>query len=194
MPVQVVERWLAERRQWILDHGIDPAVPGWEAHLRQLSRADALTFADFVSERWESQLDVLHGACVLRRPALAEIVAKSLRHLDGDRYVLDDFVVMPNHVHLLAAFPTEEAQLAQCDSWKHYTAAQINRALGRRGRFWQQDGFDHLVRSVEQFEHFRRYIADNPLRAHLQPGEFIHYRAKRTPLAPREDETSRGAR
>jgi type I restriction enzyme R subunit len=64
--------------------------------------------------------------------------------------------------------------LAQCDSWKHYTATQINRRLHLKGRFWQQDGFDHLVRTVEQFEHLRRYIADNPKKANLHAGEFVH--------------------
>ena len=81
---------------------------------------------------------------------------------------------MPNHVHVLAAFPDEESMLKQCESWKHFTAMQINRQLGRKGRFWQQDGFDHLVRSERQFEHLRRYIAENPTRAGLQPGEYLH--------------------
>ena len=102
-------------------------------------------------------------------------MADSLLHFDGDRYDLTDFVVMPNHVHVLVAFPDESSMLAQCDSWKHFTTTQINRALGRKGRFWQQDGFDHLVRSVEQFEYLRRYIAENPRRANLQLGEFRHF-------------------
>jgi putative transposase len=64
--------------------------------------------------------------------------------------------------------------LAQCESWKHFTATRINRVLGRKGRFWQQDGFDHLVRSVEQFDYLRRYVAENPSRAGLGPGEYLH--------------------
>jgi len=52
---------------------------------------------------------------------------------------------------------------------------QINRRLGIRGRFWQQDGFDHLVRSAEQFEHFRRYIARNGIKAKLSPSDYLHY-------------------
>ncbi len=110
---------------------------------------------------------------MLRQPELAKVVAESLQKFDGDRYELTDFVVMPNHVHLLAAFPNEEAMLKQCENWKHYQAVQINREIGSSGRFWQQDGFDHLVRSPEQFEHFRRYIADNPSKARLSAGEFI---------------------
>jgi len=111
----------------------------------------------------------------LSKPELAEVVANSLMKFDGDRYLLTDFVIMPNHVHLLAAFPDEESMLSQCEAWKHFTATQINRALGTKGRFWQQDGFDHLVRSEEQFLTLRRYIEENPVHAKLSSGEFIHY-------------------
>ncbi|MBI3823733.1 MAG: transposase [Planctomycetes bacterium] len=86
-----------------------------------------------------------------------------------------DFVVMPNHVHMLAAFPDQKAMLAQCESWKHFTAVPINRRLGRKGRFWQQDAFDHLVRSEEQFWYLRDYIANNPVQAGLRPSEYMHY-------------------
>ncbi|HEX5444385.1 MAG TPA: transposase, partial [Pirellulales bacterium] len=110
----------------------------------------------------------------------ATIVSKSLRHFDGQRYVLLDFVIMPNHVHLLAAFPGEDVMLAQCESWKHYLATQINRRLGRKGRFWEQDAFDHLVRSDEQFTYLRRYIAENPRNARLGPAEFQYYSRRLT--------------
>jgi type I restriction enzyme R subunit len=98
-----------------------------------------------------------------------------LLHFDGEHYLMTDFVVMPNHVHLLAAFVDEEGMLAQCDSWKHFTARRINQRLGTKGRVWQQDGFDRLVRSVPHFEAFRRYIAENPKKAGLSQGEFVHY-------------------
>jgi type I restriction enzyme R subunit len=191
MPAQVVAGWLAERKAWLHRHGIDPACADWEARLRALPNDLAGRFARYVSDRWNEHLDALHGACVLRQPALARIVADSLCHYDGDRYVLADYVVMPNHVHLLAALPDEDAMLGQCQSWKHYTARQINRALGCKGRFWQQDGFDHLVRSAEQLHHYRRYIADNPARARLRAGEYL-YESKRLGLSGMS-RASRGA-
>jgi len=86
-----------------------------------------------------------------------------------------DFVVMPNHVHLLAQFRDEDAMRKQCTSWARYTARQINRSLGRKGSFWQKEAFDHLVRSAEQFDYYRRYIAENPRKAHLEPGEYYLY-------------------
>ena len=104
---------------------------------------------------------------------IGPIVADSLSKFDGDRYELTDFVVMPNHVHLLAAFPDDQTMLKQCEGWKHWQATQINRETKSTGRFWQQDGFDHLVRSSEQFDHLRRYIANNPAKARIPIGEFL---------------------
>ncbi len=174
MPETVLQTWMAERDSWLRQHGINPRASDWSARLNRLDAKLLREFQLQLSDRWNDHLDACHGACVLRRPELSKEVADSLRHFDGARYDLTDFVVMPNHVHLLVAFPDEEALLKQCESWKHYTATRINRALGRQGRFWQQDGFDHLVRSAEQFDYLRRYIADNPARARLKAGEYVH--------------------
>lgn len=70
---------------------------------------------------------------MLRQPEVSAIVAESLLHFDGDRYLLTDFAVMPNHVHLLVAFPDADAMLLQCTSWKPYTATKINRLVHQKG-------------------------------------------------------------
>ncbi len=175
IPKSVLNRWHADRDDWLRRHGINPKADDWKNELRRLEPRLQGEFVQSFSERWHRSLDACHGACVLKRPELSQIVSDSLLKFDGDRYELTDFVVMPNHVHLLAAFASEEGMLDQCEGWKHYQAVQLNRTLGLSGRFWQQDGFDHLVRSVEQFEAFRRYIASNPDKARLQKDEFRHY-------------------
>lgn len=175
MPNAVLNRWLDDRGRWLRAHGIDSDDPNWRRSLLGLERRVIHEFQTTFWNRWHDELDESHGTCALRSPDFAEIVAGSLHHFDHDRYLLLDFVVMPNHVHLLASFPDEDSMLAQCESWKHFTAMQIDRRLKRRGRFWQQDGFDHLVRSEEQFDYLRRYISSNPLRADLGPREFICY-------------------
>jgi len=175
IPARVVAKWRADRCRWLRTHGINPSESDWKKRLAGMERALQRQFRREFSDRWHKELDSCHGACVLRRGDLAQIVADSLKHFDGERYLLTDFVVMPNHVHLLASFSHEEAMLAQCESWKHFTAAKINRSLGRKGRFWEQDGFDHLVRTEHHFQHFRRYIAANPATARLAAGEFIHF-------------------
>lgn len=175
MPKAVVEQWYDDRARWLRNHGIDPQNPDWRRELQGLDPKIARPFLHAIWHRWHDALDTCLGACVLRQPELASIVAKSLRHFDGERYLLCDFVVMPNHVHVLVAFPGEDAMLAQCESWKHFTATQINRHLRQKGRFWQQDAFDHLVRTEPQFEFLRGYIAANPGKAGLRAGEYVHY-------------------
>jgi type I restriction enzyme R subunit len=175
MPAAVIRDWQAERDVWLRRHGIDPAVPGWETLVQNWPIQRVREFQRFVSDRWSAHLDCLHGKCVLRRANCSRIVGESLRHFDEDRYSLCDYVVMPNHVHLLAAFADDEATLAQCESWKHFMAREINGVLGKKGRFWAQDAFDHLVRSPDEFERLRRYIAGNPQSAGLELGEYAHY-------------------
>ena len=178
IPQAALDRWLAERARWLRAHGIDPEAADWQRKLADLDRPLFQEFQLLIADRWNDHLDECHGACVLRRPELAAIVRDSLLHFDGDRYELTDFVVIPNHVHVLAAFPDANSMLTQCDSWKHFTAVKINREVQCKGRFWQQDGFDHLVRSLEQFEYLQRYIADNPFKARLKPGQFVVYSSR----------------
>jgi type I restriction enzyme R subunit len=175
IPEQVLKDWLVERNAWLIRRDVDPEKPDWQARLQSLGFVFVRDFQRLISKRWNDHLDDCHGACVLRRPELSQVVVDCLLHFDGDRYELTDFVIMPNHVHVLAAFLDEDSMLKQCDSWKHFTATKINRSIGRSGRLWQQDSFDHLVRSTEQFECLRRYLADNPRRAKLAPNEFRHY-------------------
>jgi REP element-mobilizing transposase RayT len=120
-------------------------------------------------------LDRGYGACPLQRPDAAECIAGTLRHFDGVRYTLGSFVVMSNHVHLLICLIGTTLLEEQCRSWKKFSARSLNRLLGTRGRFWQEESFDHLVRSPEQFDHFRRYIAENPVKAKLPQGSFLHW-------------------
>jgi type I restriction enzyme R subunit len=178
LPERVIRQWQSEGDAWLKKRGIDPSAPDWQNQLQRQDVSLVKEFKRILADRWNDHLDDCHGACVLRRPELSGIVADSLRHFDGDRYELTDFVVMPNHVHILAAFPCTEGLLAQCESWKHFTATKINRLLGRKGRLWQQDGFDHLVRSQEQFVYLRGYLANNPKKAKLKPDEYRVYSSR----------------
>ena len=123
----------------------------------------------------DKYLDRHWGRCPLRVPAHAKIVLQSLRHFDEQRYFLTDVIVMPNHLHFIAAFGDEDAMLRQCDAWKRFTGKSINQLEKRTGSFWQPDQFDHLIRGESQFEYFRRYIQDNPKRAGLRQNEFLYW-------------------
>ncbi|HEY4233220.1 MAG TPA: hypothetical protein VGM76_07325 [Lacipirellulaceae bacterium] len=200
MPASRLRLWHAQRDDWLRRHGIDPARSDWQARLRMMP-GEAVPHAAFphtacagngvagtlrvstletefhrkFTQEFMEYLDQGHGACLLRNSAAAAEVASALGHFDGDRYVLTDYVVMPNHVHVLVCLLGETELTAQCESWKKYSAGQINALSGRRGRFWQAESFDHLVRTPEHFDYFRQYIADNPRRAKLKAAEYLHW-------------------
>jgi len=175
IPESVATEFLKERARWLTEHGIRVEATDWRERLAVLPPNVRYDFASAFSDRWQSVLDDCRGSCPLRAGELAGMVATSLRHFDGTRYRLTAFVVMPNHVHVLVTFPDEAAMLAQCESWKHYTAVQLNKKLGSTGPFWQTDGFDHLVRSEKQYDALKQYIAENPWRARLHAGEYVWY-------------------
>ena len=172
IPREIWLRWREERDVWLLAHDINPASKDWRFDLEMLDEAARDDFRQF-ARALESELDACHGDCVLRDPRFSKLVSDSLRHFDGSRYVLGDYVVMPNHVHLLVGGLARQAMLKQVESWKKWTALQINEALNRSGRFWQDESFDHLVRNEASFGKFRAYIAKNPVTARLKPHEFI---------------------
>ena len=175
IPREVLARWDREKQEWLRVRGYDSRVQ-WQELLPQLSEADRGAFLKEFNRCREDFLDTCHGSCVLRRPELAKIVSDSLLHFDGERYRMGDFVVMPNHVHLLTVFASEAAMKSQCDSWMHYTAFRINPLIGSKGKLWQQEPFDHLVRSIEQYDYLRDYIRKNPEKAKLPVGEYSYRR------------------
>jgi putative transposase len=177
IPRDALDLWLRRRDDWLRRHGIDPAQQQWQAKLNGLPDPQRLEFHNAFSREFLDYLDRGCGACVLKRRELADEVAASLRHFDGQRYHLGDFVIMPNHVHLLVCLLGATDLEEQCRSWKKYTATQINRMLGQRGRFWHEESFDHLVRTPEQFEYLRAYIANNPSAAGLREGNYLYCRS-----------------
>jgi putative transposase len=175
LPESVIAKLKQDRANWLKARGIDVFHRNWKSHLSKLSRLDQRVYFETFTSRWMDLLDEGHGECLLKHPDFSQIVADPLHFFDGDRYILGDFVVMPNHVHLLVQFPGVAQLKKQCKSWKRFTALEINKLLGRHGHFWQAESFDHLVRSAEQFAFLRKYIADNPIKTKLRPGEYIHY-------------------
>ena len=174
MPKDVLDLWRKQLRDWLARHSIavsefDP-LPTWEKVPNELQTS----YRKYRERVFHEYLDQGHGACHLRNRRFAEIVVDSLLHFDGKRYELDCAVVMPNHVHLLAMFHSPTTCRDQCTSWTHFTATKINSILGRNGELWQTEPFDHLVRSAEQFNYLRTYIAQNGPSAKLPSTDYLY--------------------
>ncbi len=124
------------------------------------------------TDRIEQWLDAGAGACLLKEPALHNLVVDAIKHFDGDRYVLHEAVVMPNHVHVLFS-PLGDHSLSDIlHSWKSFTGKAINKAKGLEGSFWQGDYYDRLVRSQKHFDRVEDYIRKNPEQAALPEGSY----------------------
>jgi type I restriction enzyme R subunit len=121
----------------------------------------------------EDKLDQAHGECLLKIPRCAEIVAEALHFFDGERYDLDCFVVMPNHVHVVWKLWEGHALKDLIHSIKSFSAHAINKHLKRRGKIWQSNYWDRLIRSEKQLDWTRQYLANNP--KNLPPGTFRHW-------------------
>ena len=123
----------------------------------------------------ERLLERNHGACYLRDPAIADLVASALSKFDGSRYRLFAWCIMPNHVHVvfqpILSFRLEDI----LHSWKSYTAKQANKELKRAGTdFWQREYFDHLIRDAKQLNRAIRYTAGNPIKAGMKDWRWVY--------------------
>ncbi|MBE2286145.1 MAG: transposase [Prosthecobacter sp.] len=172
IPADALEKWQAGREAWLWSHGIDSALEDWQRELECLPEAEHQEFYRLVTTKWHSMLDECHGDCVLRRPELSEIVAENMLHQDGIKYSMEAFVVMPNHVHVLAGVAGRGEMKRLCRNWKRYTAGRINAVLNREGQFWQWEIFDHVVRSEASLRRFREYVVNNPVKARLKADEY----------------------
>lgn len=122
--------------------------------------------------RIEDLLDKGSGSCVLKNPEISKIVSDALHHFDGDRCLIDSFVVMPNHVHVLFKPVAPHTLPTIVKSWKGFTAREINRLLDTSGKLWQEEYWDRLIRSEKHFHRCRSYIRENPVKAMLRKGEY----------------------
>jgi putative transposase len=104
----------------------------------------------------------------LKMPSVADRVTDLI--LKGEKelgyFSLRAFVIMPNHVHLLMT--PKIAMRRIMNGLKGSTAFAANVILNRRGRpFWQDESFDHWVRTEKEFGNILRYIEWNPVSAGL---------------------------
>lgn len=100
------------------------------------------------------------------------IVAEGILFWHSAKWRVHTFTVMPDHVHLLATpCATRSGQWHALSpilhSVKSYPANTINQYRGTRGRLWQTESFDRIVRDAAEFDEKARYILNNAVKADL---------------------------
>jgi len=76
-------------------------------------------------------------------------------------------VIMPNHVHLLIQTEKEESLNSILQSLKGFSGLAINKLLNRKGKFWEEESYDRVVRDEKHFDICMKYIIKNPVKAGL---------------------------
>ncbi|MGZ5553727.1 MAG: carbamoyl-phosphate synthase large subunit, partial [Chthoniobacterales bacterium] len=158
IPGEILRAWKEELATWLKFHP-EP----WTAQTKHEYQRR------FHDER-EHWLDQGRGECLLKQPEVAAAVIEALTHFDNDRYILDHWVIMPNHVHALVQ-PLGQHSLGDIlHSWKSFSAKRINQLLNRSGTVWQDENFDRIVRDFAELQRLRDYIVRNPETANLSSG------------------------
>jgi putative transposase len=84
--------------------------------------------------------------------------------------VLEDMVVMPNHVHAIlqltnADLPFRPPLSEVVRAWKAFSARTINKFRNTpTTRIWQRGFWDHIIQNDKQRWWIQTYIRENPLR------------------------------
>ena len=151
LPQEKLKIYSQERELWLANNP-EPHSPEQKAD-----------YFERFPKRLQDWLDAGYGSMILKDPVANRIVTDAIRHFEGDRYTLDEFVVAANHVHALLT-PKEGHELGEIlHSWKSFTAKEILKLpvaarLSTKPTVWQKESWDHIVRSERSLEKFREYI------------------------------------
>jgi putative transposase len=128
-------------------------------HLQRDYKPHFVTFVTkFRQELPDWARDITFGCCL---------------HDHGIRYSLHVAVVMPNHVHLILTPLIDQDRhlvvslIEIMRAIKGTSARSINQRLRLHAPVWQEESFDHVLRSSENLDAKTNYILLNPVRAGL---------------------------
>ena len=108
------------------------------------------------------------GKRILQSERNAGLLIDVLRALVAERkFELHDFVIMPDHLHLLLTvydgMTIEKAMQLIKGRFSH----RLSQEFGFKGEVWQRGFAEEQSMNRESFETHRRYIAENPVKAGL---------------------------
>ena len=114
----------------------------------------------FVSSR------TAQGRSVLQSDRMARLFIDVLASY-MNRFKLHDFVVMPNHVHLLLTVQQDLSIEKAIQLIKGNFSYRVKKELGFEREIWQRGFSEVRIYDRDNFLKHRKYIHDNPVRAGL---------------------------
>jgi len=108
---------------------------------------------------------------IFRHEAAASLLLNTLVHYrEQGKYLLHEFVIMPDHLHALLT-PGDEISLERA---MQFIKGGFSFRLKSRGPVWQASFSNHRVGDLKDYENHRDYVRMNPVRARLaeRPEEY----------------------
>jgi putative transposase len=95
-------------------------------------------------------------------------------YVSAKKFQVHDFVVMPDHVHLLLAVGGDMTIEKSMQLIKGGFSFRLKKEFGYQGEVWQRGFSEVRVDDRETFDRFREYILQNPVKAGLaeSPGQY----------------------
>lgn len=108
------------------------------------------------------------GRSLLQSERNATLLIDVLRScVASKRFVIHDFVVMPDHVHLLITVHANMSIERAMQFIKGGFSYRLKKEFGYRGEVWQRGFSEVRVEDRQSLLKHREYIAQNPLKAGL---------------------------
>jgi len=108
------------------------------------------------------------GRRAFQVPEIAKVLVRTMIHYrERNVYLLHEFVVMPDHLHLLLT-PSATTSLEKAVQFiKGGSSHAIHEQRGNKMQIWQEGFHDWTIRDVDDWQSKVEYIRMNPVRARL---------------------------
>jgi len=103
-----------------------------------------------------------------QRDETAELmIATIVRYRDAGEFLLHEYVIMPDHIHLIVT-PGRNSSIARVMQLiKGGSSHALRKAGLKLNTVWQQRYQERRIRDFEELANFARYIRENPVRKGL---------------------------
>ncbi|MBV8049933.1 MAG: transposase [Acidobacteriaceae bacterium] len=102
---------------------------------------------------------------LFRNERWARLLLDTLYHYRGSAYLLHEFVIMPDHIHVLITPITSLEKAVQFI--KGGFSYRARKELGSSMEIWHKGFQDHRIRDAQDYDIHVAYIRGNPMRKHL---------------------------
>src|SRR5574340_596974 len=108
------------------------------------------------------------GRALFFSEPMAQLFLECLyRYREQGKYLLHEFVVMPNHFHAIVT-PADGITLERTMQFiKGGFSYEVGRQISRSTEIWQRGFVDHRIRDASDYSRHAEYIHENPVRAGL---------------------------